>query len=490
SRVTVTMEQDINITTPLPQNYKIAPEKVLPTQQFFAVEYPGNVINTEKALQTLGGQRGLKKAVNEDLLELRFRPNNPFCHPINGDIIPTANLLLKVTRRRKKVKGHHTRRDSDDEESINDFNFDIMGIIRMADYQYVPNPNDSIPRYMNALENFDINTILDFESLLNDERDEDNLPPPSFSRIECPTEYGYRQNMAVVKVLVQKGEGQAPALKLINRSQGPPPDVVKPAYQPSPESAARIKKLFAERPIWTRLALMNNLPACDRRSIKMQVIANGCIFDVKWSLAGFYQATDIRNNRRPVRLERAKRLLRVQADLTNEMDELSLLPENYIKTTHIFDGKTAERDVAIYQLCDVTDPLMRSIIDSPDSVQDICTERDGHYKRSAMLKMRNIMRKKFKALLEGTVIDDKEFEELLRDSNSENGDGGEEEEEEEEGDPSANRVEELMRDLQNAKDQVEGELMQDEEGNLYELDELNEYDDIFGENDSDFTEEE
>ncbi|KAF0391087.1 hypothetical protein F8M41_010778 [Gigaspora margarita] len=524
------MEQDINTTTPLPQDYKIAPEKVLPTQQFFAVEYPGNVINTEKALQTLGGQRGLKKAVNEDLLELRFRPNNPFCHPINGDIIPTANLLLKVTRRRKKVKGHHTRRDSDDEESINGFNFEIMGIISktcrfrgMADYQYVPNPNDSIPRYMNALENFDINTILDFESLLNDERDEDNLPPPSFSRIECPTEYGYRQNMAVVKVLVQKGEGQAPALKLINRSrrkkfvaisiyfdsetipEGPPPDVVKPAYQPSPESAARIKKLFAERPIWTRLALMNNLPACDRRSIKMllpmvaYLMLNGPWRDCwlrygydprKNKEARFYQATDIRNNRRPVRLERAKRLLRVQADLTNEMDELSLLPENYIKTTHIFDGKTAERDVAIYQLCDVTDPLMRSIIDSPDSVQDICTERDGHYKRSAMLKMRNIMRKKFKALLEGTVIDDKEFEELLRDSNSENGDGDEEEEEEEEGDPSANRVEELMRDLQNAKDQVEGELMQDEEGNLYELDELNEYDDIFGENDSDFTEEE
>ncbi|CAG8805617.1 25328_t:CDS:2, partial [Racocetra persica] len=71
---------------------------------------------------------------------------------------------------------------------------------------------------------------------------------------------------------------------------------------------------------------------------------------------------------------------------------------------------------------------------------------------------------------------------------TENDDGVEEEEEE--GDPSANRVEELMRDLQGAKDQVEGELMQDEEGNLYELDELNEYDDIFGDNDSEFTEEE
>ncbi|CAG8684814.1 1819_t:CDS:2, partial [Cetraspora pellucida] len=298
--------------------------------------------------------------------------------------------------------------------------------------------------------------------------DEDNLPLPSFSRIECPMEYGYRQNMAVVKVLVQKGEGEAPALKLINRSRrkkfGPPPDAIKPAHQPPPESVARIQKLFAERPIWTRLALMNNLPVCDRRSIKMllpmvaYLMLNGPWRDC-WMRYGYdprknkearlyvnysalcafhtdyrnkqsymdsysYQVTDIRNNRRPVRLERAKRLLRVQADLTTEMDELSLLPENYIKTTHIFDGKTAERDIAIFQLCDITDPLMRSLIDSSDSVQDICT------------------------------------------------------------------VEELMRDFEGVKEQVEGELMQDEEGNLYELDELNEYDDIFGDNDSEFTEDE
>ncbi|CAG8779307.1 16399_t:CDS:2, partial [Cetraspora pellucida] len=160
--ININSMEDINTTTP--QNYKIAPEKNLPTQQFFAVEYPGNVKNIDKVLQTLGGQRGLKKAVNEDLLELRFRPDNPFCHPINGDIIPTANLLLKVTRRRKKVKNHHMRRDSDDhdEESDKDINFEIMGIISktcrfrgMADYQYVPNPNDSVPRYRKALETFD-----------------------------------------------------------------------------------------------------------------------------------------------------------------------------------------------------------------------------------------------------------------------------------------------------------------------------------------------
>lgn len=35
-------------------------------------------------------------------MELRYRPKDPFCHPINGSIVPTSQVLVKVTRRRKK----------------------------------------------------------------------------------------------------------------------------------------------------------------------------------------------------------------------------------------------------------------------------------------------------------------------------------------------------------------------------------------------------
>ncbi|RHZ56369.1 hypothetical protein Glove_402g64 [Diversispora epigaea] len=219
----------------LPQ-YDKAPNKTIPSQQLFSVEYPGYVKNMDKVLQTLGGRKGLKKAVNEDLMELRFRPGDPFCHPINGDVIPTSNLLLKVSWKRKKIKKRVSQRlveeeeveedNQSDEKNIKDLDFQVIGIISktcrfrgMADYQFVPNPNDTIPKYRKSLENFDVDSIMEFDSIMNDDKVEDNLPPPSFSRIECPMDYGYRQNMAVVKVLVQKGDGQPPALKLINRSR-------------------------------------------------------------------------------------------------------------------------------------------------------------------------------------------------------------------------------------------------------------------------------
>ncbi|CAG8594178.1 8576_t:CDS:2 [Acaulospora morrowiae] len=238
--------------------YDTAPTKIIPSQQLFSVEYPGYVKNIDKVLQTLGGQRGLKKAVNEDLMELRFRPGDPFCHPINGDVIPTSNLLLKVTWKRKKRKTHVSQKildDHTDNGDVKDVDFKVIGIISktcrfrgMADYQFVPNPNDTIPKYRKALENFDVDTIMDFDSISSDGNFEDNLPPPSFSRIECPMEYGYRQNMAVVKVLVQKGDGQPPALKLINRKFSPipdmpPPDAVKHKHLASPESVSRIQKV-------------------------------------------------------------------------------------------------------------------------------------------------------------------------------------------------------------------------------------------------------
>jgi general transcription factor 3C polypeptide 5 (transcription factor C subunit 1) len=70
------------------------------------------------------------KAVNKGLAELRYRPKDPFCHPINGDVVPTANFLLKVTRRRKKSPGNREENSAHTmEEHKQNFNFEIVGII-------------------------------------------------------------------------------------------------------------------------------------------------------------------------------------------------------------------------------------------------------------------------------------------------------------------------------------------------------------------------
>lgn len=108
-----------------------APERPLPTTQLYSVEYPGYVqpSSIDKALRSLGGSSGLENAFkrssprNEALLELNFRPGNPYSHPIPGDIVSTSNILLKVTKRRRR------HGDSGLEETLGEYTAEAVGII-------------------------------------------------------------------------------------------------------------------------------------------------------------------------------------------------------------------------------------------------------------------------------------------------------------------------------------------------------------------------
>ncbi len=96
-------------------------------------------------------------------MELRFRPDDPFCHPINGDVIPTSNLLLKITKLKKKRKNKDLNHENEEKSNVKeDVNFDILGIISktcrfrgMSDYQCIPSINHPILEYRKALESLD-----------------------------------------------------------------------------------------------------------------------------------------------------------------------------------------------------------------------------------------------------------------------------------------------------------------------------------------------
>jgi general transcription factor 3C polypeptide 5 (transcription factor C subunit 1) len=82
----------------------------LPTTHFYSIEYPGYVRpeSVTKAVHSLGGQSSIDRAFRrnapreDSLLELNLRPDNPFSHPLLGDLVPTNNLLLKVVKRKLK----------------------------------------------------------------------------------------------------------------------------------------------------------------------------------------------------------------------------------------------------------------------------------------------------------------------------------------------------------------------------------------------------
>ena len=108
-----------------------APEHPLPSTPLFSVEYPGYVrpVSIPLAVDNLGGQSSLYNAFKrtasktDALLELRLRPDNPFAHPVPGDVVGTSNLLLKVVKRkRRRVQGQ-------EDVPVGEYTAEAVGVI-------------------------------------------------------------------------------------------------------------------------------------------------------------------------------------------------------------------------------------------------------------------------------------------------------------------------------------------------------------------------
>lgn len=162
-----------------------APEIRIPPVRVYSVEYPGYVQSTSvsEAVRTLGGQQALEKAFRKSskpdaFLELRYRPDNPFAHPIAGEVVQTNSILLKVVKRRKRAVGA----SSDGQGRVGEYTVEPVGLIPgtarfrgefmsrvwfpsrnyslrpcsgLADYQYNPDPEDPVSKLRMAMEDLD-----------------------------------------------------------------------------------------------------------------------------------------------------------------------------------------------------------------------------------------------------------------------------------------------------------------------------------------------
>ncbi|KAF6762779.1 RNA polymerase III transcription factor IIIC subunit-domain-containing protein [Ephemerocybe angulata] len=305
-----------------------APERPLPQLQFYSVEYPGYVRDTSipKAVENLGGQAKLEQAFRrmapktESLIELALHPENPFAHPIPGDVVNTNNLLLKVTKRRRK------RREGESEDAVlGEYKAEIVGVTSktvrfrsMVDYQFLPDMNDPISQLRVAMEKMDVDAITSYKipaekdyqpiSPTTNSTSEDvdmnidpqlgesssatppssNLrlfPPPLFSRQTISQSYNFKANPASIltttideetgeerKRLINKmrWKGYGPASIMFTDTQVPtkPPDTVeKGRDEANPKLLEKLRELFVTRPIWTRMSLFNQFSALESREI-------------------------------------------------------------------------------------------------------------------------------------------------------------------------------------------------------------------------------
>ena len=94
------------------ENASSAPLRPLSAVHLYSVEYPGYVKPTSVplAIDKLGGPSQVYAAFQKNgsrpgsVLGLNLSTSDPFSHPVNVEVIPSNNLLMKVVKRKRKEK--------------------------------------------------------------------------------------------------------------------------------------------------------------------------------------------------------------------------------------------------------------------------------------------------------------------------------------------------------------------------------------------------
>jgi general transcription factor 3C polypeptide 5 (transcription factor C subunit 1) len=269
--------------------YTPAPQKSLPQRSFTCVQVPVIVKkDPQRALTMLGGEDAVQDVIegSKKYLEFKFRPEDKLSHGTHGDNTATNNLLLRVRR----VRDTETRKFKiQDTELIGK----VVNTIRfrgMSDFQ-VLQPSVSFshaPKFKQEQPTENATSILmDEEYGLGDEKP--FLPPPIFSRFDLPLEYNFRGNPASTTTRIETESGVVMKRKLKKPIPRYPKSIIidsddtsvpREPLEPYPEEddaeMIELRKLFNERPIWSRTALLANIQSkrlANQLKIKLPYVA-------------------------------------------------------------------------------------------------------------------------------------------------------------------------------------------------------------------------
>ncbi|KAI0829373.1 RNA polymerase III transcription factor IIIC subunit-domain-containing protein [Trametes gibbosa] len=269
--------------------------------------------------------------------------------------------------------------------------------------------------------------------------------PPLFSRQGVPQNYNYKANTASVETIVVDEDTGEESKRLVNRMRwkgyGPisisyadkgVPDkpnstVEEQRGQADKKILSRLQELFQERPVWTRAAIFNQFTQMEVRDIinskyllplVSYVFEDGPWRDTYVRLgydprqdpdARFYQRLYFRNINHPI--SRPSVVSRRQ-ETRNESAQARFSGMDD-RRSHIFDGETVTSETAAFQLCDITDGMLKEMIEDEDARRETCGERDGWFTTHALERIKAVLRHKFFSLLLGHVATRDECERLL-----------------------------------------------------------------------------
>ncbi|PVH34993.1 hypothetical protein PAHAL_7G082600 [Panicum hallii] len=237
----------------------------LPAAEAFAVHYPGYPSSPARAARTLGGLPAIAKVRSSDpgaRLELRFRPEDPYCHQAFGESRASTGLVLRLSRR----KGDAAPRAEVVARVRTAYHFEGM-----ADFQHVVPVHAAQVRKRKRSNSQNDNEHLDkTRHQETDDGDVMMLVPPLFSVKDRPTKIALLPSSNAVSKSMHRGVVQerwemkvGPTLALPFNIQVVPgkinweDHVRKNSVDWDWQMA--VCKLFEERPVWPRQSLYERL---------------------------------------------------------------------------------------------------------------------------------------------------------------------------------------------------------------------------------------
>eukprot|EP00066_Takifugu_rubripes_P028736 XP_011618002.1 PREDICTED: general transcription factor 3C polypeptide 5 [Takifugu rubripes] len=432
----------------------------LRSNKFVCVEYPAVVTNVDKMLETLGGEEKLSKtfAYSNRRLELRFRPQDPFCHSLCGNRFSSSNLILRVRRRVRK----NNPKDAE-------IHMDILGVIGttykfqgMADFQCLAmhsegGKNTSL---------YDKIILRKVESQAFFEQDLPYfLPPAIFSRLDTPVDYFYRPDIHQKPITGKRSSNNINLIGL-NRTRRRHNAIFVSFTEPSvptkclegaitnweqvcqkdhdKQAEEQLRKMFESRPIWSRNAVKANINIQpDKLKLLLPVVAYYMVtgpWRSLWVRFGYdprkmkdskkYQLLDFRircstkhgysSSDMPVKPKRSALNYNLPITVNKTVPQPASLME---LTTQ--EGPSTSRDTAssiyqlkessyifregmlpphrqmFYQLCDLDVESIRQVVDQNTGEEQVCEERDGWCVPGTKDKLRDMISGMIKKVVRG-----------------------------------------------------------------------------------------
>ncbi|KAI9598833.1 RNA polymerase III transcription factor IIIC subunit-domain-containing protein [Syncephalis fuscata] len=406
---------------------------------------------------------------------LNMRPNDLFSIPIQGDYVSTPKLLLRVRRKKKPQQqedtvngaGEAVAMDTDMDRCNNkttpEFEATIVGRVKqtcrfraMSDFQYMADNNHPITHLCQAMRNDDVTAMRNFNFKFANEMNSTHIgiPPPFFSRIETPINYGFRQliyvndkesstrpgtNVAGVGKRYTRWQNSYSKTHVIQYTAASIPDrpdeeVVKSAADIDKSLLDRAEQLFKERPIWTSRSIHCVLNDATREDMRVILRYNGYVM-----MRGPWRGCYIRLGYDP-RIDKEARKYQLldtrpkasAADQAQKnthairLNTIGRLPANSLTATMnrntngqtpgqppVFDGKHDVSGIISWQYCDITDQGIRKILDAETAVASKCDERNGWYRAEAISGIRRLYRLKRQAIRLGKDANAEEEESII-----------------------------------------------------------------------------